>query len=159
MATEYHLRARNKPGRFLIDLNRGPNFALHKGARRRVSVMLSEPISVTYDTVAFSLPRVGNTSNSATYRDSTRTFEIRTGNTLTKGRRRRSAISLTHNIVSADPFVPATNSEFSRTLSLVINEPEVGFTAAQRVLFLDTFLDYLRTGTDAAPIAVFGGQI
>lgn len=121
--------------------------------------MLADPQSITYNSVAYSLARVGNTALSAAYRDSDFNFELRTGHSTAKNGRVRSAVSLYQRTVAADPMSPTINAEFTRTLSIVLNEPKFGFTSANRTLFVDTFLDYLRASTDAVPLAVFGGQV
>lgn len=121
--------------------------------------MLTDPQSITYDAVAYSCPRVGNDVASATYRSSEADFTIRTGNTTTRGGRKRSVISVTRRKVADDPFNSTLSAEYSMTVSLTLNEPTVGFTAAERVLMIDAVLDYLRAGTDAVPLAVGSGQI
>lgn len=121
--------------------------------------MLADPQSLTYNAVAYSCPRVGNDTTSAVYRSADDDFEIRTGHSVTRAGRKRSVISIRRRKVAADPFNSTLSAEYSTTVALTINEPTVGFTAAERVLLLDTVLDYLRTGTDAAPLAVASGQV
>lgn len=121
--------------------------------------MLSDPQSVTYDSVAYSCPRIGSDMSSAVYRSSDGAFEIRTGHTMTKNGRVRSVVSVQRRKVAADPFVTTMNAEYTASLALTINEPKVGFTTAERVLLIDTVLDYLRANTDAVPAAIAAGNI
>lgn len=121
--------------------------------------MLADPQSVTYDSVAYSCPRVGNDASSAVYRSADNDFEIRTGHTVSRGGRKRSVISVRRRKVAEDPFNSTLNAEYSTTVALTINEPVVGFTTAERALLIDTVLDYLRTSTDAVPLAIAAGQL
>jgi len=121
--------------------------------------MLSDPQSITYDSVAYSCPRVGNTDNTAKYQDVTGTITISTGQQTTKGSRKRSVVTVRHRKVAANPFDSSLNAEYSASISLTLNEPVVGYTQAEKVLLIDAVLDYLRASTDAVPAAIAGGQI
>jgi len=121
--------------------------------------VLTDPQSVTYNSVAFSCPRVGNDGSSAVYRSADGDFQIRTARTQSKSGRVRSVVSIQRRKVAADPFNTTVSGEYTTTISFTMNEPVVGFTSAERTLFVDTVLDYLRASTDAVPLAVGSGQL
>lgn len=121
--------------------------------------MLADPQSVTYDTVVYSLPRVGNDTKSAVYRDATNTLEMKTMSSETKNGRQRYVVSLRHRKVATDPFNSTLNAEYQTTISLSMNTSRVGFSSAERALLIDSFLDALRASTDALPNNVVNGQL
>lgn len=121
--------------------------------------MLATPVSLTYNSVAYSLPLVGSGLDQAKYADADSTFVLTTGHSTTRGGRTRSRLDLRFRKVAADVFQSTLNAEYSASLALTGNFPTVGFSAAERALLVDTFLDALRANTDTIPLKVLAGEL
>lgn len=91
--------------------------------------MFSDPQSVTYATVAKTLPRTGSTADESTYKlnDSGTIYQLRLGHQFK--RRNRVVARLQRDSFSADPLVPAQNILASMTATLTIDFPTGGLTS------------------------------
>ncbi len=93
--------------------------------------MFADPQSVTYATVAKSLPRIGTTDSSSEYRlvaSSGATYDL----TLTHqfAKRNRVVARLRRDSVVTDPLVPANSLAASMTATFTIDFPATGLYPA-----------------------------
>lgn len=122
--------------------------------------MLSDPISVTFGGSARSLPRVGNTAQSAVYRSSDGLYVAKTFQSpSSKGTRYRRGISFSTRKIAADPFVTGVNSEFSQAVTVSVNVPVVGYTSAETVDAMSGLMAFLQASSAEMAIAIATGQI
>lgn len=87
---------------------------------------LSDPQSVTVNTVAKSMPRIQTEQGKSIYQKDDQTFRL-TVSHQTSGTRVRHMVRLDEKKVAADPLT-AVNSYQTTGVYLVIDEPAYGFT-------------------------------
>lgn len=92
--------------------------------------MFSDPQSVTYATVAKSLPAVGRTDTQSEYKlnDSGVVYDLVLSHQFKA--RNRVVARLRRDSYASDPIVPAQNILASMTATLTIDFPAVGLTPA-----------------------------
>lgn len=91
--------------------------------------MFSDPQSVTYSTVAKSLPAIGRNDNQSEYKvvDSGGVvYDLILSHQF--GKRSRAVARLRRDSYSADPLVPAQNILGSMTATITVDWPNVGLT-------------------------------
>lgn len=98
----------------------------------------SDPISVTINGAAKSLPRVFAPNGPSTFKMTDDEFKLEISHQNIKGRRERHLVRLVQRKIGADPLVPATNIESKCSVYLVLDNPVTGYT--------DTELGYLIAG-------------
>lgn len=90
--------------------------------------MFADPQSITYATVAKSLPAVGRDSTQSEYKllDGTVVYDLTISHQYKN--RNRVVARLRRDALSADPLVPAQNFLASATASFTIDYPNTGLT-------------------------------
>jgi hypothetical protein len=121
--------------------------------------VLADPQTITVNSVAKVLARVGNSASSANYVEPEGLFTLDTYRTLLKSNDVRHVATFKQKKLSDDPLLEGVSTWRTMTLSFSATVPSAGFTAAEQALLLDGFLDWLRASTDAVPIALMAGQI
>lgn len=118
----------------------------------------SDPQSVTIGTTpgAVSLPRVNSGSDVGTFSnyDSKVKLELSTA----YGRRSRHVARLTYSKVTTDPLVATTNVLASGTVTLTIDVPPTGFTAAEQKDLATALIGHLTASSNAALIKLIAGE-
>jgi hypothetical protein len=121
-------------------------------------VAFSDPQSVTIGTTpgAVSLPRVNSGSDVGTFSnyDSKVKLELSTA----YGRRSRHVARLTYSKVTTDPLVATTNVLASGTVTLTIDVPPTGFTAAEQKDLATALIGHLTASSNAALIKLIAGE-
>jgi hypothetical protein len=74
-------------------------------------------------------------------------------------KRDRSLIRFSDYKFAADPYVPANNQLVSMSVSLVIDRPVTGYTAAEQLLIADGFIDWLVASSNAKLTKFIGHEI
>jgi hypothetical protein len=117
---------------------------------------LSDPQSVTINSVAISLPRTSNGVNSGTYQS---------GDGLVKetvshqyGKRNRHLVRLDHSKIAADPFQGTVNAKYSMAAYVVFDVPPVGYTVAEAKQVIDGLFAQLNASSGALITKVLGGE-
>lgn len=108
---------------------------------------LSDPQTVTVNSVAKTLQRVSSGDYTGTFADVADGLTLRVSHTL--GRRNRSTVRLEIAKISADPLVPSTNAPYSMTAYLVIDTPPQGFTTTEQTNNLKALVDWFSASTYA----------
>ena len=116
--------------------------------------MFSEPISITVNAVAQSMPRTSNIGQKSTYEKSDGTFNLTIEHIKTKSDRIRSVARFEQRAIVPDPLT-AVNDWENMAVSIVIDRPKVGFTAAQLDQLLTGFRAWLVTATSDK---LYGGE-
>jgi hypothetical protein len=90
--------------------------------------MFTDPQSVTYATVAKSLPAISRNDNSSAYQlnDSGVVYNLTLSHQF--GKRNRVVARIRRDSFSADPLVPAQNILASATATITVDFPIVGAT-------------------------------
>lgn len=117
-----------------------------------------DPQTVTLDSAAVPLPRIGQGPNSGTFANDAGTAKLTLAHAY--NRRTRRTVRLDHNKVAVDPFQGSLNSKYSMSAYLVIDHPVVGYSNAQALNVTIGLLGYL-LGSDSSYSAVsklLGGQ-
>jgi hypothetical protein len=106
--------------------------------------MLTDPQTITIDSVEISLPRVETAGTKSIYRaaDMNTTFTVSHQTTKTRARR---MIRIDKREVVADPLT-AENDYEEASIYLVVDEPLYGFSDADLDLIIDGFLAWFTSG-------------
>lgn len=91
--------------------------------------MLTDPQTVTINTVEKTLNRISSTGTQSTYSKDDETVKLIVSHQESKGRTRHM-IRLDETVVAADPLT-AVNASKKLGAYLVIDEPDFGFTDAE----------------------------
>lgn len=108
--------------------------------------MFADPQSVTYNSVAKSLPRTGSDLVSATYQlnDSGVVYNLTLSHQFKA--RNRVVARLRRDAFASDPLVPAQNKLASMTASFTIDFPATGYTVADAQSLGNALVAFLTTG-------------
>lgn len=115
--------------------------------------MYSDPQSVTINAVPVSLPRVSMGDKTATYQSADETVKMLISHQSAKGRKRRR-VRLDQTVIAEDP-IAATNKSQSCGISLVVDEPEFGFSDTEIDYLVDALVAWLTSGNIAK---LLGGE-
>lgn len=114
--------------------------------------MLTDPQSVTVNTVAKSMPAVNRGNYASTYRESGGEHTLSVASTF--GKRDRSVVKLTAAKEATDPFTALT-VDVSSSVYLVMDRPKFGYSEAE----VDYLVQALATWLSSAnTLAVLGGE-
>jgi hypothetical protein len=119
--------------------------------------MFSDPQSVTYATVAKSLPKIGNTkqNDGSVYRmnDGTATYTLQLSHQFAK--RNRVVARLQRDVYVSDPLVPANSIPSSSTCTCTVDFPSVGALPADAQSLAKALVAFL---TDANVLKLVNGE-
>ena len=118
----------------------------------------ADPQSVTIGTVpgAVSLPRVNAGSEVGKFSnyDAKTVLEVSTA----YGKRNRHVARLNYSKVVTDPLVSTTNVLASGTVTLTIDVPPAGFSAAEQKDLALALINHLTASTNASLIKLIAGE-
>lgn len=117
--------------------------------------MFADPQSVTYATVAKSLPAIGRGDSQSDYKlnDSGVVYSFTVAHQY--GKRNRFVMRLKRDSFVADVLVPSQNIAASMTATFTIDHPTVGLTAADAQSLAKALRDW---ATDANLLKVLNGE-
>lgn len=104
--------------------------------------MLTDPQTVTINSVALSLPAISRGDNKSVYKTSDGTHTLTIGHEY-KPTRSRFVVRLDTVLVSEDPYNTALNKPFSNSVYLVIDSPVIGMTPAAVATYVQGLVDYI----------------
>jgi len=116
----------------------------------------SDPQSVTISGVAISLPRVSSGDGVGSFKSADSLTELKVQHSY--GRRTRNSIRLVSTKISADPFIPAQNVRVSSSVTLTVDHPNNGYTAAELKAIADALVAYLTASSGAKVTQLVGGE-
>jgi len=108
--------------------------------------MFSEPITITVNAVGQVMPRTSSTGMKSTYEKADSTFNLLIEHVNTKAGRLRSVARFEQRAIVPDPLT-AVNDWENMAVTLIIDRPLIGFTAAQQDQLLSGFRAWLATAT------------
>jgi len=120
--------------------------------------MFADPQSVTINGSASSLPRTGVTSSLGTFQKDDANVILTVGQAKSKLRNRRM-IKLAFRKVAADPLNAALNLEYTMSVHLVVDTPQVGFTVTEAKYVVDALTAYLTASSGAKVTQLLGGEL
>lgn len=117
---------------------------------------LATPQSVTINSVAISLPRIGQSLNSGKF--SSNDGLVQETVSHQNGKRNRHMFRIDHNKVAADPFLTTVNAKYSMSAYLVVDVPTVGYTVAEQKQVVDGFIAQMTASSGAIITQVLGNE-
>lgn len=117
---------------------------------------LATPQSVTINSVAISMPRVGQSLNSGKF--SSNDGLVQETVSHQNGKRNRHMFRIDHNKVAADPFLTTVNAKYSMSAYIVIDVPTVGYTVAEQKQVVDGFIAQMTATSGAIITQVLGNE-
>lgn len=117
---------------------------------------LSDPQSVTINSVAVSLPRTSSGVNSGTFTSNDGSVKMEVSHQY--GKRNRHLIKLNHQKVAPDPLISAQNIRYGMAVHLVLDTPVTGYTVAEAKQVVDGFLAALSASSGALITKLAGGE-
>lgn len=115
---------------------------------------LADPQSVTINSVAQSLPRVGLTMDAGSFRHVDGTYDLLVTHQI--GKRNRHTVKLVGTKTTADPLVPSNNTVVSISSGFWIDLGKQGYTTAEAKLHADGLVAYLAASSGAAITKILG---
>jgi hypothetical protein len=117
---------------------------------------LSDPQSVTINSVAVSLPRVntGSDVGKFTNYDAKTSLEVRP----VYGKRTRRNSRINHAKIVTDPLVSTTNQLVSASIIFTLDVPQSGYSAAEQLDLAKAHLTWLSANSYANLIKVIAGE-
>lgn len=115
--------------------------------------MFSDPQSVTVNSVAQSMPRVETTGQSSKYQTADESYKLSISHQKSN-KRIRSMVRIDNRAVVPDPLTSVNDYE-NLGVYLVVDRPEVGFSATQVDNLVQGFKAWLTT---ANVTALYGQQ-
>nr|UJQ85994.1 MAG: hypothetical protein 2 [Leviviridae sp.] len=118
--------------------------------------MFNDPSSVTYNTVATSMPKVDTGNRRGVYESADNTLRLTISHA--NGKRERSEVRLDHKKTAADPLDPTKNRPYDMSVYLVVNRPAngIGYTDAEAQLVYDALTAFITNTTNRGKI--LGGE-
>jgi hypothetical protein len=118
----------------------------------------SDPLSLTISGTTSSLPRINSGDpNSSEYQSGDGLLKVIASHQYKKERNRRM-VRVDSNKITADPFRPSENREVSLSWYVVCDEPDVGYTAAEKLAVFVGFNTMLTASTNAMVSKLLGGE-
>lgn len=117
--------------------------------------MFSDPQSITYSTVAKSLPAISRGETSSEYRlnDAGVVYNLSLSHQF--GKRNRAVARLRRDSFASDPLVPSQNILTSATVTFTADFPVTGMTAVDAQLLAEALIDWL---SDANILKLCNGE-
>jgi len=120
--------------------------------------MFADPQSVTINSVAISMPRVGIDTVKGTFAANDALHTLTIGQSKGRNRNRRM-IRIDERKIAADPFNAELAQEYRVGAYLVVDVPVLGYTVAEQKLVVDGFLAYLTASSGAKITQLLGGEL
>lgn len=117
--------------------------------------MYADPQSVTINTVAQSLPRIGSSLNQGQYKIADGSYVLTISHS--QGRRIQHRVRLDNSKVITDPLATDRNLPVSMSAYLVVDVPIVGYSVGDMGYQITGLADWLKAGTNTAKLV--GGEI
>lgn len=116
----------------------------------------SDPLSVTIDGTAYSLPRVNTSGNRGRYQTGDGLIAITADHQY--GTRNRHVLRIDHSKITADPFIPTQNSKVGMNHYLIFDVPVAGYSPTDVLKIYQGFKGLYTASTDALITKLLGGE-
>jgi len=116
----------------------------------------ADPQSVTINSVAVSLPRVGSGVNVGSFSKDDGTVKL--GVSHQYGKRVRRTVRIDHTKFATDPLVSSQNVLRSGSVYLVADFPIQGYSITEQKQIVDALTAYLTAASGARTTQLLGGE-
>lgn len=116
----------------------------------------TDPISLNPGSGAVSLPRIAVRDNGSTYSSADGTLKVTADSQY--GKRIRRVLRVDFAKITADPFLPATNSQKSMSNYMVFDLPATGFSVSEALALYSGFLAVYNASSAAMITKLLGGE-
>jgi len=117
---------------------------------------LSDPQSITISAATSSLPRVSSGDGTSEYLSADGLIRLTLSSAY--GKRTRRVLRVDHSKITADPFIPATNTKVSMSNYMVFDLPPAGYTNAEAQAVYAGFKTLYTASSDAVITKLLGGE-
>lgn len=117
---------------------------------------LADPLSITYDGTAVSLPRVGTGNNEATYMSGDGSLVLSIKHSY--GSTNRHMVKLSRKALVASPTVPANNINVAPGVFFTVTAPSQGVTVAELQKQVKALADLLSATSYAIANRIVAGE-
>lgn len=112
--------------------------------------MFVEPVSLTYNAVSTSMPKVDVGNRRGVYESADNALKLSI--THVNNKRERSEVRLDHKKTAADPLDPAKNKPYDMSACFWLNRPIGGYTDAEAQLVYDALVAFITNASNKAKI-------
>lgn len=117
---------------------------------------LADPQSIKISGTTSSLPRVTTNGNSSSYESADGTIKLTLA--TQNGSRKRQTCRVDVNKITADPFIPAQNSEVSMSFYMVFDRPVAGYSNTEALAVALGFIESMTASEDKVLKQLLGGE-
>lgn len=121
-----------------------------------VTVMFSDPQSITVDGVARSLVRTGSALDSGVFSKDDGSYKLKFSHTY--GKRIRRVSRFENYSLVADVMDSSINTQYNMSTFLVVDVPKVGYSLTVQKQVVDGFLAYLTASSGANVAKLLAGE-
>jgi hypothetical protein len=116
----------------------------------------ADPQSIKISGTTTSLPRVSVGKFESQYESADGRIDLKAASQY--GKRTRRTIRVDTSKLTADPFIPANNTEVSSSVYLVFDIPVAGYTAAEMKAVYDGFIEAIQASSSKLITQLLGGE-
>lgn len=116
----------------------------------------TDPVSLTIDGTAYSLPRTSTSGNRGRYSTADGLIAVTADHQY--GSRYRHVLRIDHSKVTPDPFIPAQNSKVGMNHYLIFDYPPGGYTNTEVLKVYQGFKTWFTASSDAIITKLLGGE-
>lgn len=117
----------------------------------------ADPQTLTINAIAKTLPRTSSGVNTGAFIKDDGEVKLEVSHQYGAKRTRR-LLRLTHTKIAADPLQPSTNSRYSTSISLIVDQPITGYTVAELKQVVDGLTAYFTASSGARVTQLLGGE-
>ncbi len=117
----------------------------NKPVYQKEFTMFADPMSVTVNAIAQSLPRVGASIDAGKFRSADGVYTLSISHSA--GRRAQHRVRLDSNKISTDPYNTERNLPVSISAYAVLDVPLIGYTEAEKGQILTALADAIKAST------------
>lgn len=117
---------------------------------------LSDPQSIKIGGTTISLPRTSTKASESTYTASDGLTRLTLS--TTRGKRNRQVVRVDVTKITADPFIPAQNTEVSMSFYMVFDRPLVGYTNAEALAVAVGLIEAATASEDSVLTKLLGSE-
>lgn len=116
----------------------------------------TDPLSITINAVALTLPKVSTQGDDTSYQTSDGLVVVKASHDY--GKRNRHLLRIDHSKLTSDPFKPADNVKVGMSFYSVFDMPTAGYTATEALQVYQGFKTWFTASSDAVITKLLGGE-
>lgn len=118
--------------------------------------MLADPVTITVNSVAQTMPRTGSGVNLGSFTEADGTNSVKVAHQY--GKRTRREFRFNDKKIAADPFDATLNREVGMSVYVVVDLPPQGYTVTEAKLLCEGMFTFLTASSSAKLIQFLGGE-